>query len=111
METAIERILDLSGKTVGQYELENYWRSEDRKVFSQRLAIQPIQDWQEIDDTRALQLIDAINSDPCNEPVIDRNIEALAKQYGKTEDQLMEIIELPAADAIAALKTDTRTIL
>ena len=109
-DSTATRIADLCGKAVERYELDNYWRSESLETFAARLAIAPIADWAEIDDARALSLISEILSDPCNDPVIDRNCEALSKRYGKTAGQVMDYIfqhDMTAEQILVELKKDT----
>lgn len=82
--TAIQKIKTLTGKDISAYEIDNYWRSEDLDNFAAVLAIEEIENWREINDEIAINLIIEILQDPVNDPIISRNTEALEKRYSKS---------------------------
>ena len=107
-------IAELCGESVERYALDNYWRSESLETFAARLAIDAIADWTDIDDSRAVSLISEVLSDPCNDPVIDRNCEALSKRYRKTRGQVTDQFfqnNFTAEQILAELKQDTTIYL
>ncbi len=108
-EATAALILDVCGRSVDRHWLENYWRSEDLDVFVARLAIDAIDDWEAIDDDRAIALLNEIEADRCNDALIDRNAEALAKRYRKTDGAVIEIMRSddPVDEQLAKLKKDT----
>jgi hypothetical protein len=98
------------GQTVDRYVLDNYWRAESLEDFVARLVIQPIANWSNIDDAHALELIAEIKADPCNTPVIERNCEAFAKRYRKSQGSVLDLFfrqDLTADAILAELKKDT----
>ena len=107
-EVAIDQIRELSGKIVDEYSLRNYWRSQDLEDFASVIAMQSIEDWERIDDGRALELIREMRENVCDDAILQRNGEALAKKYRKAD-----VVGIVFSDSftekqvLAELKKDT----
>lgn len=110
---ALDRIESLTGKRIDADTLENYWRSGSIETFVDRLCTGEIQDWQSIDDSTAIKLIEEIGNAFGNEAIIDRNQTALARRYEKSEAELNDLLMtgMDAADILMELKKDSRVFL
>lgn len=89
---AIDQIFSISGKEVDKYLLFNYWQTEDLEDLCKRLALQPIQDWKEIDYKRAKEMIEEVLENIIDDAIIEQNCEALGKRYSKPSGKVLEII-------------------
>ena len=87
-QLAIEQIKELTGELVEIGHLSEYWSSESLDTFVKRLITEPITDWKEIDDNRAIELIKEIKTNITDDSIVDRNSDALEKRYGKTTGTL-----------------------
>lgn len=56
----ISLIEDLIGKSISKYDFDNYYASQDLDNFCKILCIEPIENWPETDDDKALSLIQEI---------------------------------------------------
>lgn len=107
LDKTIEEFNKLSNRKIDSYILDNYWRSEDLENFVSRFAIDEIENWKEIDDSKAINLIDEIKNNPSNIAVEERNIVALEKRYAKPEGSLHGIVhEEDSTKILDFLKTD-----
>ncbi len=107
LDKTIEEFNKLSNRKIDSYILDNYWRSEDLENFVSRFAIDEIENWKEIDDSKAIKLIDEIKNNPSNIAVEERNIVALEKRYAKPEGSLHGIVhEKDSTKILDFLKTD-----
>jgi hypothetical protein len=108
-------ILQLTGKNVEQYQLDSYWGAESLESFINRLLIDPIMEWQYIDDQQALALIEEILKNEMDGAILERNGQALEKRYGKPEGMISECIFHRAIHEakliLSELKKETRIIL
>lgn len=103
----ITRIKSLTGKDVSQYDLDNYWTYQDLKSFCKELAIEPIKNWKDIDDSMARIIIQEILSNITDDSVISRNCEALEKRYGKPQGTVGNMVlyeELTKEEILIELK-------
>lgn len=91
-QSAIDQIRQLTGETVDAGYLSEYWASESLDEFISNLLIEPIRDWQEIDDSRAIALIDEIMNNVTDHTVVSRNSLALERRYGKPSGTVAEKI-------------------
>ena len=114
VQQAIRQIMDLTGKNVSEYELNNYWRSEDQDSFIDRLVLQPI-DPNTIDDERAKDLLKRILDNLGDHPLLMRNSEALEIKYRKPSGTVVNLIFYKEIEDVSsllmALKGDTVTYL
>ncbi|MCH2032309.1 MAG: hypothetical protein MK202_02220 [Tenacibaculum sp.] len=107
LDKTIEEFNKLSNRKIDSYILDNYWRSEDLENFVSRFAIDEIENWKEIDDSKAIKLIDEIKNNPGNIAVEERNIVALEKRYAKPEGSLQGFVhEEDSTKILDFLKTD-----
>jgi hypothetical protein len=83
-QLAIDQIMSLTGDTVEIHYLSEYWEGESLDDFVKKLLIEPISDWKDIDDKRAIELIDEIKTNRTDDSIVIRNSDALEKRYGKT---------------------------
>jgi len=83
-QIAIEQIHDLTGDLIDIEYLNEYWASEDLDMFVKKLLIEPITNWNEIDDKRAIELINEIKNNITDDSIVERNSTALEKRYGKS---------------------------
>ena len=85
----------------------------DYDVFD--LSINPIENWQTIDDKQALELIQEMLNNTINDALLERNATALQKRYSKTEGTLIGMIFHQEMDnpqeILKALKKDTTIYL
>ncbi|MDJ1473604.1 hypothetical protein QNI19_07445 [Cytophagaceae bacterium DM2B3-1] len=110
-KTAIYKI---TGKWVDKYELNHYWHSESLDSFIERLLLEPIADWAQIDDDRAISLLDELFRNLENNAIVDRNMEALEKRYGKPSGTIVDLVfheNLQSYEILEMLKKDTRIVL
>ena len=107
---ATQLIKSLTGKDVSKYDLDNYYASQDLESFCRGLCFEPIKDWQDIDDEKAINLIEEILGDVSDDSMITRNAEALEKRYGKSTGTVTNLIfhdNLNASQVLNALKRQT----
>jgi hypothetical protein len=76
-QVAIEQIQDLTGELIDIGYLAEYWESEDLDMFVKKLLIEPITDWNKIDDKRAIELINEIKINITDDSIVQRNSTAL----------------------------------
>lgn len=89
---AVGLIADLTGETIDIGYLAEYWASEDLDTFVDKLLVEHIDDWQSIDDKRAIELIIEIQDNVGNEGLRIRNSTALEKRYSKSAGTVINII-------------------
>jgi hypothetical protein len=82
-QLAIEQLQDLTGELIDIGYLSEYWASEDLDMFVKKLLTEPINNWFEIDDKRAIELINEIKINITDDSIVQRNSTALEKRYGK----------------------------
>ncbi|GET46753.1 hypothetical protein [Capnocytophaga felis] len=92
VEEALNKIQKITEKRIDSYTLENYWRLASLDDFCDELLSQPIENWQEITDGQALELIQEIIENIENDAVLRRNSEVLEKRYGKEEGFVEDLI-------------------
>ncbi|OJJ19933.1 hypothetical protein BKI52_15765 [marine bacterium AO1-C] len=56
------------------------------------LSVNPIENWQTIDDKKVLELIQEMLNNTINDAILDRNAVALQKRYSKPEGTLIDMI-------------------
>lgn len=83
-QIAIEQIKDLTGELIDIGYLSEYWTSESLDDFVKKIITEPIKDWEEIDDDRAINLINEIKTNMADDSIVDRNSTALERRYTKT---------------------------
>lgn len=113
VEEALSKIQKITGKEIDSYTLENYWKSVSLNDFCDELLSLPIENWREITDSKALELIQEILENIESDAVIYRNSEALEKRYGKEEGFVEGLIfnfEIDTAEEILS-KLEEDTIL
>ena len=114
-EAAIKQLQDVTGKAVEIACLNSFWESESADAFIQKLLIEPLIDWENIDDNQALELLTEIFENITDDAIIERNSEALEKRYGKpagfvADKIFQESIEDPN-ELLQELKKDTTIYL
>ena len=106
-EIAIQEFNKLSNREIDKFVLDTYWNAESLEEFVTRYAIEDVEDWSEIDDARAIALIQEVKENLGNMAIEERNILALEKRYAKPEGTLFGIIhEEEVEDILAFLKKD-----
>ncbi|MBT1697094.1 hypothetical protein KK083_09425 [Fulvivirgaceae bacterium PWU4] len=114
-QSAIDQIKQLTGETVDAGYLSGYWASESLDEFIGKLLVEPIRDWQEIDDDRAITLIAEIMNNVTDHVVISRNSLALERRYGKPNGTVVEKVFhdnlQDPVKVLQALKKETRIFL
>ena len=114
-QIAIELIKDLTGESIDIGYLAEYWESEDLDTFIEKLLVEHIEDWQSIDDKRAIELIIEILENHNKEGIIIRNSTALERRYGKSSGTVVRKIfnaNIPDAKIILEdIKKETRIFL
>jgi len=112
---AVELIAALTGETIDIGYLAEYWASEDLDTFVEKLLVQHIQDWQSIDDKRAIELIIEIQDSVGKEGLRIRNSTALEKRYGKSIGTVIDIMDTTSNGdpklILEELKKETRIFL
>jgi hypothetical protein len=83
-EKTVENINKLSSVKIDEDFLRNYWRSSDLESFIELISTPKIENWTEIDDEYAENLIAEILNNLSNDTLINRNSEALEKHYKKS---------------------------
>ncbi|WP_396637390.1 hypothetical protein [Maribacter sp. R77961] len=92
VETAVERINEISYLQIDKDFLANYWRSMDLSSFTEILATPQIKNWIEIDDEYADELITEIKNNLTNDAIFKRNATALEKRYKKSAGTISDWI-------------------
>ena len=111
IQTEIEKVI---GERIEKHLVDNYWRGEDLDNLCRRLAIEPIDNWQELTDAAALKLLEEIYQDVTRDDIISRNAEALEKRYRKTTGTISDYVfdsELKPKEILKKLKENTVTYL
>lgn len=115
LEAALNSLNELTNKQVEEYELLNYWRSESIDNFINRLIVEPIGDWEEIHDEKALRLIREIFNEIDNDVIFERNSVALEKRYSKVSGTIADWIFqddiFDATKILELLKQNTTLLL
>lgn len=104
------RIQRLTNKKVSQYTLDNYWKSEDLEELVKVITVKEIQDWENIDDAKALVLITEIMKNPSESALVKRNGDALERKYSKTNGTVIDLIfsnDLSPIQILNLLKKNT----
>ncbi|HEY8898636.1 MAG TPA: hypothetical protein VIM79_27595, partial [Niastella sp.] len=105
----------LTGKDCTGPEIRGYYSYTCLDDFCENLLTEPITDWANIDDERALTLIKEILADVTKNNILIRNSEALEKRYRKSEGFISGLIfyqDITDEQAILALlKKDTTIYL
>ncbi|WDF59434.1 hypothetical protein PQ462_22330 [Flavobacterium sp. KACC 22758] len=102
-------IKSLTGKDVSQNDLDNYWTYQDLESFCKGLIIESIENWKDIDDSMARNLIREILDNLIDDSIIARNSEALEKRYGKPQGTVVSMIfdeELTEEEIVIELKNN-----
>ncbi|KXX71170.1 hypothetical protein [Flammeovirga sp. SJP92] len=114
-EKALIEINKLSNIVVDNFSLQTYNSSMDLEMYVRILTIESIVDWQEIDDKRAIDLINEILESTDDDAVLHRNFEALEKRYSKPTGTLSDWIFhddiTEANELLLLLKKNTTIIL
>lgn len=114
-EHAVLAINMLASYKIDIYSIENYWRSENLDDFVRKISIEPINDWQTIDDAKAIILINEILDSLGNDAILKRNSDALEKRFAKTTGSISSMIFnndiSDSVEILKELKKDTRIIL
>ena len=114
LEVVLQSINKLIDKNVTEYELTNYWRSDNLENFVNTLVAESIKDWQDIDDDRALQLINEILSNVSDDAILSVNGEALEKRYAKSSGTLCDWVfqdDISDPNEILRLLKENTTLL
>lgn len=115
LEKALELIFEITKKKLTKYELTNYWRSENIDEYVNRLIASSIIDWKEIDDQRALNLIQEILDNIGDDSILEVNSEALEKRYSKAKGTITDWIfqndVFNASKILELLKEETTFLL
>jgi hypothetical protein len=91
-QVAIALLKDLTGELIEIGYLSEYWASESLDTFIEKLPVEHIEDWQSIDDKKALELITEIQKNINKEGLVIRNSTALEKRYGQSSGTVIDII-------------------
>ncbi|NME71253.1 hypothetical protein [Flammeovirga aprica] len=114
-EKALIEINKLSNVVVDNFSLQTYNSSMDLEMYVRILTLESIADWQEIDDKRAIDLINEILTSTDDDAVLLRNFEALEKRYSKPTGALSDWIFhddiTEANELLLLLKKNTTIIL
>ena len=111
---ALARLQEVTGQTVDPDWLRNYWRSESREDFVDRLCAEPIPNYERITDADALTLIaEYLQTDSPGRR--DSIAAALDRRYGKPSGTVSDLvfqrdISVPST-ILDELKKDSRICL
>ncbi|MCK0157915.1 hypothetical protein MWU65_12030 [Cellulophaga sp. F20128] len=107
--TALFQIKKLSDKEITEYDLCNYWRSEGLDEFVRTLAMPELENWNKIDDERALELIKEMIEKISDTALMVRNSTALEKRFKKSSGTVMELVFQTGMEIeiLSELKKDT----
>ncbi|MHA7058268.1 hypothetical protein ACWGOQ_0013680 [Aquimarina sp. M1] len=113
-EVILQTINKLITKNLTEYELTNYWRSDNLEGFVKTLVAESISDWEAIDDDKALDLINEILSNVNDDSIISANGEALEKRYAKPSGTVCDWIfqdDISSSGEILKLLIKNSTLL
>lgn len=114
-QTTVRLIHDLTGEAIELGYLSEYWASESLDTFVEKLLVEHIADWQDINDKKAIELINEIQANPTRESIAIRNSVALERRYSKPSGTVIsKIVHHGISDASALveeLKKETRIFL
>jgi hypothetical protein len=114
-QVAVNLIQDLTGETIEIGYLSDYRGSESLDTFVDKLLVDHISDWENINDERAIELINEIQKNITGDAIILRNSIALEKRYGKPSGTVIsKIFHEEIVDPriiLEELKKDTRIFL
>lgn len=88
----LEKIKQLTGQDCTGAEVRGYRSYTCLDTFCEGLITEPITDWANITDDRALLLITEILNNITKDHIIHRNSEALEKRYGKKAGFISDLI-------------------
>ena len=114
-EIALTEINEISNTEVDLSWLCSYNSSIDIETFVQILTIDPITDWKEIDDERAIKILNETLVSIGDDAVLQRNFEALEKRYSKPTGRISNWIFqddiTDPEELLSLLKTNTSIAL
>ncbi|MDV7187917.1 hypothetical protein R3X25_11550 [Lutibacter sp. TH_r2] len=107
-DSTIYEFNKIANSPIDKFILESYWKSESIEEFVASYSYEEINDWKEIDDERAMNLINEYKENFGEKLITERIIKALEKRYSKTQGSLNEIIyEKTTTEVLSFLKKDT----
>ena len=110
-ENALIEINKLSNTEVDLSWLCSNNSSIDIETFIRILTVEPITDWKEIDDNRAIKILNETLESIDNHAILQRNFEALEKRYSKSlgtiSDWIFHDDITDPKELLKLLKTDT----
>jgi len=92
MDNTLVSISKIVGKNIDPYVITNYWRSENLDNFVKRLVAPSIDNWQDINDARAIVLIKEILENLGDDAILSENADALEKRYSKPTGTITDYI-------------------
>lgn len=114
-EVALTEINKISNTEVDLSWLCSYNSSIDIETFVRILTIDPITDWKEIDDERAIKILNETLESIGDDAVLKRNLEALEKRYskptGKVSNWIFQDDISDPEELLRLLKTNTTIAL
>ncbi len=82
----------ISSLKVQKSDLTNYWKHSSLDDFVNTLLVSPIENWESIDDKKALILIKEILNNFSNDAIILKNSEALEKKFKKPSGYVSDCV-------------------
>lgn len=98
IQQTLKLINDITIKRITKDDILEYWSYTSLDELIEILLIDPIEDWRDIDDDKALYLIDEIINNISNDVILERNSEVLEKRYGKPTGTVIDLICSEAED-------------
>lgn len=115
VEIALQKIENISGKRIDEFSLKHYLESQSLDDFVNEMVQPVIENWKDIDDEEALNLINEIYDNLTNNSIVMKNSSALEKHFSKPTGTITDMIFYEDIDKpeelLKRLKIDTRIIL
>ena len=108
-DLAISEINKISTGNIDEFCLKTYWSAEDIDDFVKRISVEPIENWEKIGDSQALEMIKETIDNISDSGLLRKNSEALEKRYRKSDGTLLGLIcnsNMNAEKILTELKKD-----
>ena len=114
VDSAIKMIYKITFLRIEELRLRNYWRSESIEELISSLSYDEYKDWANIDEAKAIELLNEIKENIGDDSILARNSETLERRYRKPSGTVVEFLfhsDYKNKEILRRLKVDTTTNL
>ena len=114
VDSAIKMIYKITFLRIEELRLRDYWRSESIEKLISSLSYDEYKDWANIDEAKAIELLNELKENIGDDSILARNSEALERRYRKPSGTVVEFLfhsDCKNKEILRRLKVDTTTNL